>query len=107
MSNSVIINSSIVSVPLTREQLFAFDSMATSSIPESLNDKTVNKPDWLKIELPRRIDQSHEASLVDLTLPLETNPFFKNMNKKNVERLLELTNLQKGYNHVLLLGCSG
>jgi hypothetical protein len=61
-------------------------------------------PSWLCCDLPRRPSPALDASVVDLALPLDGNPFYKEMGKDLVKKLFDNTNL---YSHSLLLGCSG
>lgn len=61
-------------------------------------------PGWLRSDLPCRPSPAPDASPVDLALPLECNPFYREMGDDLVTQLRALT---ASYAHCLLLGCSG
>lgn len=61
-------------------------------------------PRWLKCTLPLRPVQLRHMSVVDLTLPVDDNPFYRAMNKDLPHELAQLSSAQS---HAFVVGCSG
>jgi hypothetical protein len=87
------------------------ESMIKAGDVIQLRGETITIPHWLKTPLPRRVYLHVNESLVDLTLPLESNPFHGSM-LMHMENSGMLKSLQSGTEwrykeHVLMIGSSG
>lgn len=75
------------------------------------NSELVTIPIWLKGKLPMCISPKHTKSLVDLSLPLHSNPFYvamiEHMGSSRMMTTLEDSTTLNKRDHILLLGSSG
>lgn len=87
------------------------ESVKADDVVQIGDDQEVTAPRWLKAELPRRVALDSRESLVDLALPLASNPFHLAMRKHMMNSGM-LKAVQEGTNwhnksHVLIVGSSG
>lgn len=73
----------------------------------SVGNKVHVIPEWLKIRLPMCVNPSR--GLIDLSLPLSSNPFYLDMIERmgSSQMMTTLKGASNSRDHILLLGSSG